>query len=246
MAGDLQGPCAWDKHRLRTGVPAHSDQPTIYGGDHAATSDAADLLRLHQYPVANLDHRRLLWMVSRPGHPKCPHHRRLHSSKTSGGNDRAGHPASRPAACDTTAHAAPMTVGDLPAMLQRLPQNAEQLATERGCEGTAKSNADCCPFAARGRAPAADAAGAGAFGLVMAHETPGDPRVRALPSPYRARALVSPGVSCRRARSHAGPGASTGARPSLWTMLGTSRAGLLTAAWTAVDNRVAAWGRLRG
>jgi hypothetical protein len=154
--------------------------------------------------------------------------------------------SSRPAACDTTAHAAPMTVGDLPAMLQRLPQNAEQLATERGCEGTAKSNADCCPFAARGRAPAADAAGAGAFGLVMAHETPGDPRVRALPSPYRARALVSPGVSCRRARSHAGPGASTGARPSLWTMLGTSRAGLLTAAWTAVDNRVAAWGRLRG
>src|SRR5215218_5659178 len=73
MASDLQGPRTWDKHRLRTGVPAHSDQPAVYGGDHAATSDAADLLRLHQYSVANLDHRRLLWMVTKPGYPpKCP------------------------------------------------------------------------------------------------------------------------------------------------------------------------------
>src|SRR5829696_4940641 len=72
MAGDLQGPRTWDKHRLRTGVPAHSDRPAIYGGDYAATSNAADLLRHHQYPVANLDHRRLLWMVTKPGHPKCP------------------------------------------------------------------------------------------------------------------------------------------------------------------------------
>jgi hypothetical protein len=92
MAGDLQGPRTWDKHRLRTGVPAHSDQPAIYGGDDAATSDAADFLRLHQYPVANLDHRRLLWMVTKPGHPQSvPNDRRFHST-TSGGNDRAGDP----------------------------------------------------------------------------------------------------------------------------------------------------------
>jgi hypothetical protein len=61
------------------------------------------------------------------------------------------------------------------------------------------------------------------------HETPGDPRVRALPSPYRARAVVSPGVSCRRARSHAGPGASTRTVTGLWMTVGTSRARLLTA-----------------
>jgi hypothetical protein len=35
-------------------------------------------------------------------------------------------------------------------------------------------------FAARGRVPDAVRAGAGAFCLVMAHETPGDSRVRAL------------------------------------------------------------------
>src|SRR4029450_11168542 len=72
MAGDLHGPRTWYKHRLRTGVPAHSDQPAIYGGDHAATSDVANLLRLHRYSVANLDHDRLLWMVTKPGHPSVP------------------------------------------------------------------------------------------------------------------------------------------------------------------------------
>src|SRR5215207_9483967 len=79
MIGDLEGPGAWDEHRLRAAVPAHRDQPPIYGGDHAAPGDAADLLRLHQHPVANLDHRRLLWMVTKPGHSKCPQDRRLHS-----------------------------------------------------------------------------------------------------------------------------------------------------------------------
>jgi hypothetical protein len=59
------------------------------------------------------------------------------------------------------------------------------------------SDTDCCPFAARGHVPDADGASEGAFGLVRHHETPGDSRVRALPSPYRARAVVSPGVSCR-------------------------------------------------
>jgi hypothetical protein len=48
----------------------------------------------------------------------------------------------RTRACGTTAHAAPMTVEDLPATLQRLPQNAEQLATEPGCEGTANAGVD--------------------------------------------------------------------------------------------------------
>src|SRR5215218_9129841 len=57
MIGDLEGPGAWDEHRLRAAVPAHRDQPPIYGGDHAAPGDAADLLRLHQHPIANLDHR---------------------------------------------------------------------------------------------------------------------------------------------------------------------------------------------
>src|SRR5215211_2284780 len=79
MIGDLEGPGAWDEHRLRAAVPAHRDQPPIYGGDHAAPGDAADLLRLHQHPIANLDHRRLLWMVTKPGHSKCPQDRRLHS-----------------------------------------------------------------------------------------------------------------------------------------------------------------------
>jgi hypothetical protein len=95
-----------------------------------------------------------------------------------------------------------------------------------------------------GRVPAAEGPSAEVFALVMAHETPGDSRVRALPSPYRARALVSPGVSCRRARSHAGSGASTRTGAGLWTTLGTSRALLLTAAGTAVDNWVEGWGRL--
>jgi hypothetical protein len=132
MAGDLQGPRTWDKHRLRTGVPAHRDQSTIYGGDHAATSDVADLLRLHQYPVANLDHDRLLWMVTKPGHPKCPHDRRLHSRRPVAMIVLAIQ-SSHPAACDTTAHAESIAVGDLLAMLQRLPRDAEQLATEPGC-----------------------------------------------------------------------------------------------------------------
>src|SRR5215216_154397 len=79
MIGDLEGPGAWDEHRLRAAVPAHRDQPPIYGGDHAAPGDAADLLRFHQHPIANLDHRRLLWMVTKPGHSKCPQDRRLHS-----------------------------------------------------------------------------------------------------------------------------------------------------------------------
>src|SRR5215207_557314 len=79
MIGDLEGPGAWDEHRLRAAVPAHRDQPPIYGSDHAAPGDAADLLRLHQHPIANLDHRRLLWMVTKPGHSKCPQDRRLHS-----------------------------------------------------------------------------------------------------------------------------------------------------------------------
>jgi hypothetical protein len=40
--------------------------------------------------------------------------------------------------------------------------------------------------------------------------------------------LSQPGVSCRRARSHAGSGASTRTRAGLWMTLGTSRAQLLT------------------
>jgi hypothetical protein len=105
------------------------------------------------------------------------------------------------------------------------------------------SDRGCCPFAARGRVPDADGVGAGAFCLLMSHETPGDRGSRALPSPYRARAVVSPGVSCRGARSHAGWGASTGTEAGLWMTLGTSRAGMLTGAGRAVDNPVDGWGR---
>ena len=107
------------------------------------------------------------------------------------------------------------------------------------------SDTNCCPFAARWPVPDAVGASAGAFCLVRTHETPGDLLVRALPSPYRARAVVSPGVSCRGARSHGGLGASTGAEAGLWMILGTSRAWVLTAAgalwttgWVAGDNRL--------
>src|SRR4030095_1986640 len=57
VAGNPEGPGAGDEDRLRAGVPAHDDQPVLYGRDHAGPGDAADLLRLHQYPVADLDHR---------------------------------------------------------------------------------------------------------------------------------------------------------------------------------------------
>jgi hypothetical protein len=81
--------------------------------------------------------------------------------------------------------------------------------------------------------------------VLPAHSSrdPRGPRVRALPSPYRARAVVSPGVSCRRARSHAGWGASTRTYRGLWMTLGTTRASLLMAAGRAVDNLADAWGR---
>ena len=100
----------------------------------------------------------------------------------------------------------------------------------------------CCPFAARGRFPGSEAGGAS---VLPAHSSrdPRGPRVRALPSPYRARAVVSPGVSCRRARSHAGWGASTRTYRGLWMTLGTTRASLLMAAGRAVDNPADAWGR---
>jgi hypothetical protein len=116
-------------------------------------------------------------------------------------------------------------------------------AMRRKAPASRPSDRGCCPFAARGRVPDVDGIGAGAFCLLMSHETPGDRGSRALPSPYRARAVVSPGVSCRGARSHAGPGASTRTPASLWTALGTSGAPLLTATRPAVDNRAAAWGR---
>ena len=104
------------------------------------------------------------------------------------------------------------------------------------------SDTDCCPFAARGRIRGADVGGSEAFCLVMAHETPGDSRVRALPSPYRARTLVSPGVSCRE---HDGMRLK-GRQREGDLACGQSRAWLLTGAGTAVDNRVAGWGRPRG
>src|SRR5436189_15544 len=53
---DPQGPGAWDEDRFRAGVPAHSDEPVLNGCDHAAPGDGADLLGLHEHPVANLDH----------------------------------------------------------------------------------------------------------------------------------------------------------------------------------------------
>src|SRR6266536_1333542 len=58
VAGDPKGPGAGDEDRLRAGVPAHGDQRVIHGRDHTAAGDAADLLRLHEHPVADLDHHR--------------------------------------------------------------------------------------------------------------------------------------------------------------------------------------------
>ena len=91
-----------------------------------------------------------------------------------------------------------------------------------------------------GRFPASWIRRRDASALVMAHETPGDSRVRALPSPYRARALVSPGVSCRQ---HDGM-RPKGRQRERDLACGQSRARLLTGAGTAVDNPVAGWGRL--
>ena len=127
----------------------------------------------------------------------------------------------------------PCQGGSWPSLPSEAPIFAQYSSALPGWDGLDQGDAWC---------GTPDGAGWASLRLPVTHETPGDSRVRALPSPYRARALVSPGVSCRRARSHARPGASTGARPSLWTMLGTSRAGLLTAAGTAVDNRGTAAG----
>src|SRR4029453_14352543 len=44
VAGNPEGPGAWDKDRLRAGVPADGDQPVVYGRDHAAPGAAARLL----------------------------------------------------------------------------------------------------------------------------------------------------------------------------------------------------------
>src|SRR5215216_2994589 len=56
----------------------------------------------------------------------------------------------------------------------------------RAAHGSRSSRWGCCPFAARGHIHGADLGGGEAFALLRTHETPGDPRVRALPSPYRA------------------------------------------------------------
>src|SRR5215211_6693183 len=56
VTSDLQGPGAWDEDRFRAGVPAHRNEPVLDGGDHAAAGDGADLLGLHEHPVADLDH----------------------------------------------------------------------------------------------------------------------------------------------------------------------------------------------
>jgi len=63
--------------------------------------------------------------------------------------------------------------------------------------------------------------------------------------PLQSESRCSPGVSCRRARSHAGSGPSTASPTGLWTALGTTRATLLTAGRSSVDNRVSSWGRPR-
>jgi hypothetical protein len=129
-------------------------------------------------------------------------------------------------------------------MLAAAVRELPYVATKRRKVPASRPNdTDCCPFAAHGHVPDADGASEGASCLVMAHETPGDSRVRALPSPYRARAVVSPGVSCRGARSHAGWGASTGTEAGLWMTLGTSRVEVLTRVGMAVDNPVDGWGR---
>jgi len=71
VTSDLQGPGAWDEDRFRAGVPAHRDEPVLDGGDHAAPGDGADLLGLHQYPVADLDHFGPPVEEDGTRHPKC-------------------------------------------------------------------------------------------------------------------------------------------------------------------------------
>jgi hypothetical protein len=151
-------------------------------------------------------------VVTKPGLPKCPL-RRSAPFKMSATIVLAVQ-SSYPAACDTTGRVAWCTCILAPGATtcRARPTDAGRrsmryelpLAAKRRKVSTSRSSdTDCCPFAAHGRIRGADVGAGEAFALVMAHETPGDPRVRALPSPYRARALVSPGVSCRRARWHA-------------------------------------------
>jgi hypothetical protein len=70
----------------------------------------------------------------------------------------------------------------LAAAVRELPYVA---AKRRKVPASRPSDTDCCPFAAHGHVRDADGASEGAFCLVRTHETPGDPRVRALPSPVK-------------------------------------------------------------
>jgi hypothetical protein len=84
-------------------------------------------------------------------------------------------PASRPRR-SITAGGAMMVATSMISCRTWLPSSGRSRQADQATRG-------CCPFAARGSVPDVDAAGAGASCLVRTHETPGDSRVRAPPSP---------------------------------------------------------------
>src|SRR6266568_3966620 len=79
----------------------------------------------------------------------------------------------------------------------------------------------CCPLAAGAMISRVGASSVPSVPAGQTNEAPDNSRARALPSPYRARAVVLPGVSSP-ARSHALRIASTRLCANLWKTLGTS------------------------
>jgi hypothetical protein len=147
MAGDLQGSRTWDKHRLRTGVPLHSDQPAIYGGDT----------------------REQLAMES-----GCEGAANAGSTRSSG----------RAAGCTCILAPGAATYRAVPADGGRRSVTFRAwLPTREGspqADQATQIAAHLLPVA-MSRMPTGWRGSV--FYLVMAHETPGDSRVRALPSP---------------------------------------------------------------
>jgi hypothetical protein len=113
------------------------------------------------------------------------------------------------------------------------------LGSTQGSRASRPSSRSCCPFAARGRIRAADLAGDEAFPLV---ELTRPPAIRgfALCLPLTEREPLS--LRGSRVVEHDGTRVR-GRQRERERACGQTRASLLTAAGTAVDNPVDCWGR---